>query len=416
MLGAFQRLAVRLRAVGGLTIAQLRYKPGWTLLAIVGIAVAVLSMTLLASVGIGVVDTGQEKFASADRDLWVTGGPVQLAPGRIGGFKNSIHDAHNLSEAISRRDDVQTAVPLSFQTVYASRTPSAEDPQTVVAVGIPSDGGLRIQGGPGFTQPSRHYADGAYDGRMSSEVIIDPRVARSYNVTVNDTLFVGGTVAGMVRNNRTVVGITGTLSRFLGAPTVVLPLAELQTMTGTAHVDSATMLTVSLTEGADSTAVKRELEEAYPSLDVRTNREQLQAVLAQKAVIIASGGVLVVLAVVAGLALVVNLLALLVHQQRHEIAALRALGVSTSTLVAIMASQGLLLSLAGGAIGLGLTPVLATVLNRVAAELVGFEGLVRTPEFVFFVGGAGAIVFGVVSAVVATTRVASIEPLSVLRE
>ncbi|MFB6218304.1 MAG: ABC transporter permease [Halobacteriaceae archaeon] len=411
-----QRLAVRLRAVAGLAAAQLTATPGWTALAVAGVALAVLSTTLLAGVGFGVVETGEQKFAAADRDLWVTGGPVRLAPASVGGFENPIRDAHNLSASLQDRDDVRTAVPMSFQTVYVGTEPDPDRLRTVLAVGIPSAGGIRVTNGSGFSRPDAHYAGGSYSGPVTGEVIVGPRVADQFGVGVGDTLYVGGTVVGAVRNNGTVVGVSPTLARFLGAPTVVVPLAELQTMTGTAYADSATLITVALADGADPAAVEADIEARHPGLEVRTNREQLRRVVASKALVVASGGVLVVLAFVAGLALLVNLVALLVHQQRHALAALRAVGVSTPTVVGMMAGQGLFLGVVGGGLGLALTPPAAALLDAVAVRLVGFEGLVRTPALVYVVGAVGAAVLGAASAAVAATRVAALDPLSVLRE
>jgi len=411
-----RRTFARTRVAVALAAARLRRTPGWTLLAVAGVALAVLSTTLLAGVGLGVVQTGEEKFAAADRDLWVTGGPVRIAPGSVGGFENSIRNAHALAANVSDREDVRSATPLSFQRVYVAPAGNAGDPETAVAVGIPAAGGLEKTNGSGFSQRRVHYAGGDYDGPMVGEVIVGPRVASRHDVAPGDALSVGGTVVGAARNDRSVVGVSPQFSRFLGAPTVVLPLAELQTMTGTAHADTATLLTVSVADDGDPAAVERELEAAYPELDVRTNREQLRSVLADKALVVASGGVLVVLALVAGAALVANLLALLVHQQRRTLAALRAVGVAPSLLVVAMAVQGLLLGALGGSVGLALTVPLAATLDHVAAELVGFGGLVRTPAVVFAVGGAGALTLGTASAAVAALRVARLDPLGTLRE
>ena len=48
----------RLRAALGIAAAQLRFDTSRSVLTVIGIVVAVLSMTLLASVGLGVMATG----------------------------------------------------------------------------------------------------------------------------------------------------------------------------------------------------------------------------------------------------------------------------------------------------------------------------------------------------------------------
>lgn len=402
----------RLTAGFGLALAQLRYERTRTVLAILGIAFAVLSATLLAGIGFGVIETGEEKFTSSNRDLWLSGGPVRLAPGTLGGFETTLYDAHTVSREIANREDVSTAPPMLFQTVYVGTNSS--NLQTHVAVGVPSTtGGVEITRGRGFPE-STHYANGTYSGDRIRELLVDPQTAAQYNLSVGDRLHIGGTVMGARDTTYRVVGISPTMSTFLGVPVVVVPLAELQSMTGKAHADQATMITVKLNDGADSEAVEQDLQAAYPRYDVRTNQEQLQAVLAKQAVVIASGFSLVVAAVIAGLALTVNLLSLLIYQQRHAIAAVRALGVSRTVIVSMVGGQALLLGLAGGSLGLIFTPPLAAIVELIASMVIGFDGLVRTPYPVYLVGVTTAIGIGTISAILAGIRVAGLDVLDVL--
>lgn len=407
------RLA-RLRTLAGLATAQLRHRPSRTLLAVLGIALAVLATTLLASVGFGVLETGEQKFDAADRDLWITGGPIELAPGSVGGFRNTVLDSHAVAAEIQSREDVRTAVPMGFQTVYAGRDPAALE--TVVAVGVPGAGSsVQLDAGDGFSRGDVHYGNGSYDGPMTHEIIVDPRIAEKYGLEVGDELHVGGTVAGARDHEFVVVGISPTFSSFLGVPTVTMPLSELQELTGTTATDRATWITVAVADGADADAVETDLESEYPRYDVRTNSEQLSAILNEKAVLLAAGATLVALAVVAGLALTVNLLALVVYQQRDALAALKAVGLSSRTLVGVVAGQGVALGALGGAVGLLATPPIVAGLNRVAARLVGFEGLLRTPDAVFVGGAVIAVGIGTASAVAAGWQIARIPPLDQLR-
>lgn len=403
----------KLRSVFGLALAQIRHERTRTVLAVFGIALAVLSTTLLASVGYGVVETGQQKFDASGRDLWITGGPVQLAPGTVGGFENTLTNAHNISDSLTKREDVKTAVPMAFQTVYVGT--DRNDLQTIVGVGVPAtgrNGATKITRGKGFTGGDPHYAGGTYDGPMTHEVIISPRTAKLFNVSVGETLYIGGTVANARQNKFTVIGVSPTFSKFLGTSSVALRLSELQELTGTTRTDRATMITVDLTSRANVQTVEQDIQQEYPNYDVRTNQEQLQSVLAQKAVVLASGFVLVILAVVAGAVLTVNLLALLVYQQQEQLAAMQALGISSRLLVGTAASQGLLLGILGGGLGLLVTPIASSGLNMLAAQLVGFNGLVQTPDIVFIAGGVIAIGIGTLGSIVAGWRVGRLQPLT----
>lgn len=406
-------LLQRLRAIIGTALAELRHDRTRTVLAILGICLAVLATTILAGTGYGVVETGQEKFDASGRDLWITGGALTFAPGTIGGIDNPIVNAHDLANQINQRDDVRTSVPLSFQTVYVSTNESSYE--TVVGVGGPGRGGsVQIVAGDELSRRDVHYADGEYDGPMTNEVIIGQRTAEMFNVSVGDTLHIGGTVADARRNEFTVVGISPTYSRFLGTPTVIMHLSELQEITGSTGTDSASLITVRLDKDASPEAVAAEIEKSHPGYTVRTNREQLAATLERQAVLLASGASLIILAVIAGLTLTVNLMLGIVYQQRCEFAALQAIGLSQWTLLGVLVVQAIILGTIGGLLGIGLTLPLATGIDAVAAALVGFDNVVRIPRFALIGGFGMAFVMSIVGAIAAGWRLQRLEVLDQL--
>jgi putative ABC transport system permease protein len=200
----------------------------------------------------------------------------------------------------------------------------------------------------------------------------------------------------------------------MGTPTVTVPLSEFQEITGTTSADRATLIAVDLRDDADTAAVREELRTQYPEYEIRTNREQLQAIAQEKAFIFVSAAVLVVVAVVTGLALTAAHLALAVHHQKQVLAALQAIGISRTTLVALVGTQGVVLGLAGGTLGLAATPAAVWLLNRVTERLVGFESLLRTPEWVYGLGIVIALVIGSISAMVAAWQIARMPSLAQL--
>lgn len=398
LVGAIRRLG----AAAGLAFAQLRHHRFRTVLSILGIVLAVLTITLLAGTGIGVLETGESQFEAADRDLWMTSGPVSISP-LSGGFENSLYDAHTVSAAIAEREGVRTAVPIGFQTVYVSDDGESFD--SIIATGVSGTGqAVSISEGEGFSGGDTHYAGGSYDGEMTHEVIIDQSVAERYDIEVGDTLYIGGTVRTAEQNEFTVVGFSSTFSRFLGTPTVTTRLSELQTITGSDGLDSATFITITVDDGADVEAVQSDIQSAYPAYEVRTNAEQLEAVLQNQALVLAGAVTLVVLAFVAGVALTANLLTLVVHQQREALAALSAIGISRPLLVGTTAGQGLAIGAIGGLVGVLATPPAAIGLNSIAAELTGFAGLVQLEPWVFAVGFGVATGIGCLAGGVSTWR------------
>lgn len=393
----------RRAGLAGLAIRQLRSDLARTVIAVLGVAVAVLTVTLLIGVGTGVFQTGETYLDESGRDLWVTGGPIEIQPAGVGGFQNPIPDAHGLASELRSHDSVAQTVPMGFQVVYVS--PDGEEFDSMLGAGIPGGGPfLDLTSGPGFSGGT-HYAGGNYDGPMTKEVIIDPGLASAHNLSVGDTLHVGGTITNARRTEVEVVGISPTFRRFLGTGTVALHLSELQTLTGTAYDDRATVITLSLVEGADPEAVARSLETAYPGLSVRTNQEQFRSLLERQSAVIAGGLSLAVLGVLAGMVLSVNLFLSLLWNQRRDFAVLRAVGGSQSSVRHLAAVEAVIVALFGAGLGLGLSPLVALGLDSLAASLTGFGGLVRIPLVGYLLGAGIAMAFGLLGAAIGVLRV-----------
>ncbi|ELY60931.1 ABC transporter permease [Natronolimnohabitans innermongolicus] len=394
----------KLRAIGGLSLAQLRHSPARTILVVLAIALAVLAVTLLASLGLGVLETGEEQFADADQDVWVTGGGVEVS--QTGGIENPITDAHQLAATLEERDDVDSASPLAFHAVYVGDDP--DDLELVTGVGVPSThGDADLGDDEGFSEGNVHYADGDYDGPLTEEIIVDESTAEQFDVGVGDTIHAGTSPGAAADRELEVVGVASTYSQFLGTPTVTLPISELQQIAGTTGSDRATFVTLSVADGAEPDAVRDEVADSHPEYDVQTSDQQLESMLEERVLVLASGITLVVLAVVAGIALTVNVLAVVASQQRETFAALHAIGLSRSTIAGLVGGQGVVLGFAGGALGLLATPAAAYALEALTTTVVGFEGLLRTPPEVYVLGGAIALVVGTIGALVAGWRAGS---------
>ncbi|WIV68850.1 ABC transporter permease [Natrialbaceae archaeon AArc-T1-2] len=405
-----RRTLARFRAAIGLTIAQLRHHKLRLGLAIVGVALAVLAMTLLAGAGMGVLETGEQQFDAADRDLWVTAGETRLTTAGGGGFENTLHDSRAVADEMERHDGVHNAVPLAFETVYV-RADEDDDFRTFVGTGAPGGGAaVQVTEGDGLSGDP-HYADGTYEGNMTHEVLVDEETARALDIEVGDTLQIGGSLAAARNNEFTVVGVSPTFEQMLGTPTVTVPLSELHQVTGTTQTEPATFITITVPDDADTATVQQELQAEYPEYDIRSNQQQLEAVLEEQVLVLAAAATLVVLAIGAGIALTFTLLSLVVYQQRSELAALKAQGVSSSLLVAAVLGQGTAIGLIGGGLGVALTPPAVSALNRLAAAVVGFDGLVQTVDLLFVGGLAIAICIGTVAAAVAGWRVSRTPPL-----
>ncbi|MDG5759812.1 ABC transporter permease [Natronococcus sp. A-GB1] len=384
-----RRWLVRLRAVVGLGLAQLRHSPGRTALAVGGVVLAVLSVTLLASLGVGVVETGQEQFDDAGRDIWITGGPAA-------GGENEVVDAATVAADLREHEGVGDVSTVAMHDVYLGTDPDAVEP--IAAVGVEgTHGHFEFEDGDGFD--GAMTADADEEGRSSgSVVVLDPVTADRFDVGVGDTVYVGASRQAV--DAYTVVGVGSYYSQFLGTEAATIPLPELQSMTGTAGSSRASFVTLNLEDDADREAFADDVRAEYPTYDVRTADDQFAAMVGDRHLVVASGIALVGLATVGGVVLTANLFALVAYQQRETLAALRAIGLSRGLLAGTIGVQGALIGLLGGSIGVAATPVLAAGLNRLSTDVIGFERLVRTPLEVFVLGFAVALVVGILVALV----------------
>lgn len=401
----------RVRAAAGIAAAQVRHYRIRSLLSAVGIALGVVLVVSLAGLGYGLTTTGDEAIDYLDHDLWASSGQVELRPGGVGGVANPIPEAHRTTERFESDEQVRDAQALAFQTVYVSDSP--DDFDTIAAVGLTGNGS-RVVGDGGFSTADVHYANGSYDGPMTNEMFIDERTAARYDVGVNDTLYIGATIRQAEANEFRIVGITRSFSRFLGVPTVATHLSELQEVSGTTGSDRASIIGVTLANGQRTAEAKPALERQYPEFEFRNNDEQVSSIIGRQSSVLAGAGTLVLLAVVAGVALVLNTLALVVYHQREALAAMKAVGVRGRTLGVMVGTQGLLFGLAGGLVGCALVPPLVNVVNGVVADLTGFVELIKTPLWLYGVGLGMALSMGLLGSLVAGWRAASIDPLETL--
>ncbi|ELZ10436.1 ABC transporter permease [Natrialba aegyptia] len=387
---------VRTRAVIGLAFAHLRRSPGRTVLAVLAVSLSVLAVTLLASLGAGVVEVGETGLDNANRDIWISSDPVDPS---ASGTENPIADSHGTAAELTARDDVSSAAPLAMHEVYIGTEP--DDLERTSAVGVQeTHDGFDFQSGRGFDRVEPPSDGERPTEPQTAEIVLDPQVADAVGASVGDTVYVGTSRETAPDYEFTVVGTASYYSQFLGTPAVTVPLPDLQVVAGTTGTDRATFITADAASGVDPATVRDDLSAEYPDYEVRTSDEQVEAMVADRPLVLASGTTLVGLAVIGGVVLTTNLFALMVSQQRRELAALRAIGLSRHVLAGMIAVQGLVIGLLGGIVGIVATPPLTHALNRLAHELVGFENLLQTPPEVYLVGftlavGVGTVVAGI---------------------
>ncbi|THE65013.1 ABC transporter permease [Salinadaptatus halalkaliphilus] len=391
---------VRLRAVVGIAFATIRRSPGRTLLSVLAVALAVLAVTLLASLGVGVVEFGQDGLDGSHGDIWISSDAVDATGS---GTANPLVGSHEVTADLAARDDVNAATPIAMHDVYIGTEPDELERRPAVGLESTHDG-FAFDEGHGFETDEAAYADGRSTSPTTEEVVLDPATADELGASVGDTVYVGTSRETAPDYAFTVVGTSDYYSQFLGDESVTMSLADLQAVAGTTGTDRATFVAATVDDDAGPDAVAADLQAEYPDHDVRTSDEQVGALLGERPLIIASGISLVGLAVVGGIVLTVNLFTLVTAQQRDELAALNAIGLSSRLLAGTVGAQGVIVGVLGGLVGLTLTPVLVHGLNHLSRSVIGFDDVLRTPLEVYLAGFALAVGVGSIVALVTGWR------------
>lgn len=395
----------RFRAALGVGVAQLRHAPARVLAPVAGVAMAVLLVTTLVGFGAGTLAAGDEALSYLEQDLWID------AEGD--GASGPLLAAHETRRDLAGRSDVAAAAAIDVRSATVSHDGTSV---SLVGVGVAGDGVQVVtRDGEGLPERDVHYANGTYEGPRTDRVLVDGATADRLGVSVGDEVTVGH-ASGADGRTVTVAGISPTFRTFLGTPTVVLPLSELQSLAGTTGQDPATMLGVTVADGAAVDTVESDIEAANSGLTARDRQAQLRAIFRNQGAVLTALGTLVTVALLVGTALVATVEGQLVASQRRELAALAVAGLRRRTLFVTVLGQGLAMAAIGAAVGVGATPLAARGLNDLLADLTGFSNLVRTPPWVLAVGLAVALGMGIVGATAGGVRVLRLDPLERLRD
>ena len=387
-----------------------------SILSIAGVAIAVISIVIIASLGSGLLAKGDRTFKQSTMHLWMTGKSVDLSSQYLGAGEASIDGAHELAKELRKDDRIALASPILTEIVYAFKR--GEKPKQVFGIGImgavgTADTMVSVSAGNALTA-SPHYNAGRYDGNWTYEVLIDSRAAEMLNASIGDDIFVGKTLSEAEEKRFRITGITDSLSMFSSNPTIIFPLSELQDLTGNKYYDRVNMLIIRLHDPATADAVKETLEAQYP-YEVSTNKEYLRKILMQNATILISATAIVALAVIMGMVLVITTMLLSLNEKKREIGILKVLGLSKGSLFTNTGLEGLIICGLGGIIGCFLSSPISRLLNYLIYRAVGFNDLVLLKAEFIYMGLLLAVVMGLVSTAVYVVGISRIQPMDLLR-
>lgn len=385
-----------------------------TTLTIMGVALSVISIILLASIGNGLLTTGGKILDQSSIHLWVTGTASDLQSQYMGTGESKISDAHRMVLDLKKNKEINLATPMLTEMVYAFKNDS--DPKAIFALGLEGSNGsmVNIIQGKDLTT-DEHYNKGRYDGKWRNEVLIDSRTASLLNVKVGDTIHIGKTVTEAKAQNFTIIGLTNSLSKFSSNPMVIMYLSELQDITGNQYYDSVTMIIIRLKNPARAEDLQKDLQQQYSQYTVSTNQEYLKKALKENSLPLASAGSIVVLAVIMGTMLAINTMLLGLNEKKKEIAILSVIGFRRWSIFKSIGTEGLVVSFIGGTLGILVSIPLTGLLNSLIYAYMGLEGLVILEIDYLYAGIAIAVCIGLLTSFLAAIQISRMNTAELLR-
>ena len=384
-----------------------------TLLNIIGVTLAIISLVILTSLGSGLLDTGEQVLKDSSMHLWMKGRPVDLKTQYIQSSEARISDVHQICTQTQADPRVNMSTPLLTEIVYAYK--EGEDPKAVFGLGVDTHGPIVTISSGAPISTSTLYNGSTYDGPFTSEVLVDSRAAHLLGVEVGDTIFAGKTISDARNRQFKVVGISDSLSTFSINAMVIFPFPEFQLITGNHNHDSASMIIVRLNDVNTAEQVKNDLQKRYPEYQVSTNRELLNNIIKQNGFFIVSASSIVILAIVMGTSLIILTMLLSLNERKKEIGILQVVGFSRLSIARNFGFEGFIISIIGGISGILLSVPVAGIINQIVKKMTGLDELLVLDTKIMLLGFSMAVIIGLLSTLATIWRLSTIEPMEQIR-
>lgn len=354
----------------GLTRRKVR-----TLLTALGITVAVASMVVFLSLGEGIRKVFSAELGSIGPDIQVS----------LNGLSHGFSPQPNLPQSVA--SDIQRLAPelgIASVTPVVMTVRGGFDPsRSAVLYGLPAQPGIHAV----FPKVS------AAQGRLLSAADEDRNVAVvGAKAAQNLGLKIGSQLNLNRRSSVRVIGVlkpeSGLVDSFM-----FLPLSTLQAAEGAQN--RVSLVAVKLQDPARAREVAGALSSRL-ELEAQTQSDFLNFL--ERALRIGDAvrfGISMIAVIVGGLA-VANTVMMGVFERTREFGTLRAIGARPGFVRALVLTESLLLSLAGGVGGLLLGLAGIAVVNLYTQQLAGVEAAALTPRLTLLALGI-SLVLGLLS-------------------
>ncbi|HYA71287.1 MAG TPA: FtsX-like permease family protein [Thermoplasmata archaeon] len=359
----------------------LRHSRLQMILAVAAIGTAVALPVVLVSVGGGVSAHELANLQNAGYQIVVS------AAGAHG-----IANAHRYADRILGISGVTAASPVLSVTIDAFSSSRAVAP--VLAEGVipgqfgptlgPPEAGLFPLPLPlGDPTDSIHYDNGTYSGAATYDVMVSSPYAQQFHVTAGNHIVLSPAANESMGISYNVTGVFGVPPSILGptgAFAVLLPLSDLQTLTGFAGgkavvPDAADTIQIAVsgpvaTNPSALSQLRAQIQQLFQYYGVSSLTQEAQQLEAASGVLTGFYLALSSVGVTIGLLFLALVLLRRVEADRRSIGIRRALGVSNRTIAGEILGDGAVLALTGAVAGLVAGYLIVEGMARWATEAV----------------------------------------------
>jgi putative ABC transport system permease protein len=339
-----------------------------TILAVLGVAVAAAMLLDMVMLGTGL----RESF----RELLLTRGfQLRVSPKGTLPFDTeaTLDSASAIMRALRSNGEIVGVSPVLGGTVHAPK-PSGEGAVSSFALGIDpaQQGDYELLSGRDIAAPDA--------------IVVNDDFLRGSGAKLGDTLDLAAGYDAQLRSfsGRRRLAIVGR-GRFIylsaGQPAVAMQLATLQSMADAERGDRVSLFMVKARDGADVERVRQWIERTMPTVTAISTATALEQVEQRLSYFRQLAIILGTVSLAVGFLLVTTLVTVSVNERVGEIAVMRAIGVSRAHIVQQIVIEGVVISLAGAVLGLGLGLATARYLNAILSD---FPGLPVAIDFFLF--------------------------------
>jgi putative ABC transport system permease protein len=337
-----------------------------TLLAVMGVAVAAAMLLDMVMLATGMRESFRELLLSQGFD-------IRLAPKGTLPFDTdaTIPGVAAITTVLRSNPDVREISPVLGASIHV-RVGDRDVSSAVLGINPAVQGDYELLSGRDVTS--------------GDAIVANDYLLRQLGARVGDTLNVA---SGYDPQTRTYTGqrklvLRGRARFIYGAtdqPASAVRRETLEAMGGPQRQDRASLFMVRVRKGADPERVRDWIGAQLPNVSAISIATAIAQVDQRLSYFRQLAFILGAVSLFVGFLLVTTLVTVSVNERAGEIAVMRAIGVSRSHLVQQIVIEGVAISLAGAALGLGLGLITARYLNAI---LSAFPGLPMAIDFFLF--------------------------------